>query len=83
MLEDQNFSHLSNPDTTSLVGNDDGQSSLAGAIAPTLLYQMGTSLEHSKSQRKGVLQDKSAEESEKRGHYLFKPSFSNLALYLN
>jgi hypothetical protein len=35
VFEDQSLSKLSNPDTTSLVGNDDGQSSPASSITPT------------------------------------------------
>jgi hypothetical protein len=38
--EDQNFLQQSNPDTTSLAGNDDSQSNLAGSITPN------TSLSH-------------------------------------
>jgi hypothetical protein len=44
VFEDQNLSQQSNPDTTSLVGNDDSQSSLAASIS------LNTSLSHGTEQ---------------------------------
>jgi hypothetical protein len=40
MFEDQSLLQQSNPDTMSLAGNDDGQSSVAGSIT------LNTSLSH-------------------------------------
>jgi hypothetical protein len=42
VFEDQSFSQQSNRDTTSLVGNDDNQSSLAGSVTPNTSLSHGT-----------------------------------------
>jgi hypothetical protein len=42
VFEDQCFSQQSNPDTTSLVGNDDSQSSFAGSVTPNTSLSHGT-----------------------------------------
>jgi hypothetical protein len=61
VFKDQSLSQQSNPDSTPLAGKDDSQSSLASSNTPNTSSE--PSGEHSKRQRKDVLQNNSAEES--------------------